>query len=353
MKAAIVTAQPNPFASAIPKAFAIYARAQHLGVAPLDLAEQMNASPTIVANLKAATAAMTTDTSGASTLIVGAISAWSDSLGEASAFARMFAAGDFRRLPFRIRSIVVSEGATAAVVGEGRAVPIGTLNLSADKVLEPERIAATVVLTKELFDEAPAESQALIERELSKAAATTLDTAMVERIITTATPTVSASSSADAAHGDLNDLFAALNPDRSTVPYLVGAPDVCRGAAFLWSSGGGKVFPEARIDGGSLVGVPIYPSDALSPGELLAIDANRIAGNLDSVRFEVARQASVKMDTAPAMNAIAPTEAQMVSLWQNGLRAARAQLVFGCRPIRDDVAALMTGVSWGDVGSPA
>ncbi len=353
MKAAIVRATADPAAAAIPQAFRLYLKAKAENREPADIADDAGASFTVRAVLKAATSVMTTTDTSTSVLIDGAVSAWSDALRQRSAFAAAFADGAFARVPFLIRSTVITNGAVASVVGEGRPAPISRIDFSAAQTLQPEKIQATVAVTGELMDEASREGSALLERELNRAVATCLDEAMVARIVNTGTPSFSSAGIADAAHADLLDLIGSLDPDEGSRIYAVASADVVRGASLLWTTYGGRVFPNVSVTGGTLPGgIPLFLSSAMEPGEMLVFDAGRIGANLGAPRFEVARHASIEMATDPSNDAVSPSETTTVNLWQAGLRAARISLTFGCKPERENVAALMTGIAWGATGSP-
>jgi HK97 family phage major capsid protein len=362
MKAALITSRRSEYADAIPAALVHFMRyhrsysnlaAADRSASPVDMAMKAGASATVLSVLKAATAALSTGMTGGSTLLVGAVSEWAASLGQASAFAKLFSQNAFRPVPFRLRTTVLSEGATGAVVGEGMPVPVSSLSLSGDKTLEPEKISALLVLTNELWDEAPDDAARLIERELQDAAARTLDAAMLDRVLSTATPSITASADPDDAYSDLNELLAAIGLDRNSRLAFLGAPDVVRGASTLWAPGAGKVFPDVGPSGGSILGSPVVVCDALGSGEMVAIDASRIAGRMEGLNFSVVKHASLQVTNPPTQNAVSPTESSVISLWQNNLQAARVDITFGCKPLRDGAAALLVGVPWGDTGSPA
>ena len=44
--------------------------------------------------------------------------------------------------------------------------------------------------------------------------------------------------------------------------------------------------------------------------------------------------------------------ASLVSLWQTGARALRAERWFGFEALSDDAAVLLSGVAWGEPESP-
>jgi hypothetical protein len=111
---------------------------------------------------------------------------------------------------------------------------------------------------------------------------------------------------------------------------------------------GRPIFPGLTPTGGEALGISILVSDNLPLGSggstALLIDATAVAGESDTLVLDTATQATLQLDNTPDVPATGTTVA---SLWQGGLRALRAERVFGFERFRASGAALLTGVSYG------
>ena len=80
---------------------------------------------------------------------------------------------------------------------------------------------------------------------------------------------------------------------------------------------------------------------------LTLVDASGIAGNLEDIAIDMFREGSVEMlDSALVQDALVPTGASMVSLWQTNCVAIRAGAWFAAMRFRPNAVAVVDALAW-------
>lgn len=135
-----------------------------------------------------------------------------------------------------------------------------------------------------------------------------------------------------------------------TAAHWIVHPRTATALSLMRGSGGAPAFPNINArGGGTLLGLPVVVSGnvsviAGSPDEtsIFLIDADGVAlADDNAADFEVARHASIVMDDAPEAGA-----QQLLSLWQAGLAALRAQRWINWKVRRPSIAAVLSGVTY-------
>lgn len=250
-----------------------------------------------------------------------------------------------RRVPLSVRTIAVTEGASAHWVAEGAVKPIVNATFSADSLL-PLKLAAITVVTQELLRLADPMAETAIRNDLVRAVQEALDVAFIDpgnagavgeqpaSVTSGVTPVV--------ATGTFSTDFAALIDDFSgdlSTAYLVGHPT-------LFAKLASADYPLIGARGGELAGIPAISSKEVPAGSspdthsLILVDPAGIAIGDGLPRIDVAVEASILMidpDQSPA-------EADMVSLWQQNLAAIRVEQPTNWRAMRPAVS-MLTGIA--------
>lgn len=288
-------------------------------------------------------ASSTTDSDTATML-----GAWSASMSGASVFFKLFNDNMFRKMPLHTKIGLAASSPTAAIVGEGRAAPVSRLVIGRT-TLEPIKIAALLVATRELLLENGAE--ALFNKELKSVVGEACDAALVGILLgdtdAPATTIPSSGTTPDAAVADVRAALLALGPtgDASRVVALA-ARDVAIKATLLGSVDGGT-FQGMTPAGGQLRGVNCLVSNGIPPGQLIMLDAMQIAAAATEVDVRVSISGDVEMSDAPMGDAIVATGTSLVSLFSTNSVGLRAIATIAAQPLRPNVCVVIENIDWG------
>ena len=142
----------------------------------------LGAPPELAAKIKAAIGAESTTSqpglAGSSTAVTAFISQAS----ETSILLRILADRAPTIAPMRTRLIATAQDVTAAIAGEGQPIPMQRLPLANPITLEPARIAAATVLTKELLRDVSTEGAQFVSSLLRGAIAQAADAFLFSRL---------------------------------------------------------------------------------------------------------------------------------------------------------------------------
>jgi hypothetical protein len=95
----------------------------------------------------------------------------------------------------------------------------------------------------------------------------------------------------------------------------------------------------------TLLGLPYVTSDALADGELLLVDASRIAYWDDGIAVSMAEHASLQMDSDPTQSSISPPAATtVVNLWQTDNVGFRAERRFAVKKLTTTCVGKLAGL---------
>jgi hypothetical protein len=233
-----------------------------------------------------------------------------------------------RRVPFQVQVAAQIAGGTYRWVSQGVAKPVG--QLAYDGVsLQREKASGILVVSAELLKAPGAGAEVLLRAELAAGLGAFVDSTLIDPD-SPGSPATSPASilsgataipSSGVALDDLRTLiatFVASFPNTSGLVLLLSPAN----AVTIAASGN---FPDLRINGGSIFGIPVVTSAAMAdrvalldaPSLLLADD-----GELD---ISLSRHASIQMNSAPDNPATASTVP--TSFWQNNLVGFRVERV--------------------------
>lgn len=241
-------------------------------------------------------------------------------------------------VPFSTKIVVVTSGATGSTVNEAMVKPISKVGLTAADT-DLQKSLAIVVLTEELLRSA---SITLFQTELQRAVAAAVDSAFITKITTGISPTTSNGGTSIAILQDLDAGLAALSLDAGSKVFCATSPTIMKNLVFKTTSTGERAFPELSVNGGNLSGVEFFPTAGVS-GQFVFFDATQIAHCQRGIELDVARYASVQMDTAPDSPQTASTP--LISLWQNNMVGVKATRWWDAQRLRDNAVSVIGSVS--------
>jgi HK97 family phage major capsid protein len=257
-------------------------------------------------------------------------------------------------LPFNTRTLSIVDGSTAHWVGPGKPKPLTRASF-AGEVLSPLKMAAPLVITKELAQLGDARSEALFTSDLTRSCTRLLDESFISpdnagvpnekpaSITSGATPIPSSGDPA----ADVGALIGAFNGDLASA-FLITDPLTGAELALARDAGGSFSFPDASSRGGSILGFPLLisrssPRDS-SGGNLVLLDASAVGAATEGVRVSRSEQATVQMSDTPDNPATASTV--RVSLWQANLVGLLVELFANWKLAAPDRVAVVTGANY-------
>ena len=234
------------------------------------------------------------------------------SLRNSSAFDRMLA--DMVTVPLRTRVAVNGTALVAEETGEAEAKTVFDLAIEGD-TLDPQKVAAILVLTKDLVRLGGPAAERLIDRELRNSIVAATDSVFLPRLVAVTTPIASTGNFLE----DLSNLLAAATFGADARLYLVLRPEDVAQIATRQEIAG-PAFPQLGVNGGSAAGVTIIVSDQLADGTALLVDASQVAAATDPLVLDASEHA--------AMYLTSDSPQVLVSLWQRDMVGLRAERLF-------------------------
>jgi HK97 family phage major capsid protein len=256
-----------------------------------------------------------------------------------------------RRVPLRVKVAVVTQAATASSVQEGQIKPIGTMAFD-NSQMTPQKATGLVVLNDEVIRFSSPSAEAIISQELRAGVARAVDSIFLTGLYSSVSAIASSGTTVTAMVTDLAALIAAIGPTSTSRLFLI--TDVAAATALaLARDGSGAAFPTMTPTGGTVCGIPCLVTDQMpasgnSPGQSRAIlvDASGlIAGSDDDITVDIARHTSLQFDSSPDSPETASTN--LISLWQHGRIALKAERHFGYDIARSTAVAAMHSINWG------
>jgi len=247
-------------------------------------------------------------------------------------------------LPVKIRTnLVIAAGGSASVVSEGNPAPVTSLSL-ARGVVDPVAAVALVVITEELarlgLNAAP-----LIEHELRRVVASKTDLQFMTDLISTLTPIPSSGQQPYNFLADLRALLNAVTSGDDAAFFLAVSPAIAKQLATAATMGGQPAFESLGVDGGSIGGVTVIPTNAATSGQMILFDAAQFGGDVGTVTVDAINEGSIQMSTTPSQ------PAALVSLFQTNCVGIRCMREFGYVIGRAGAAAMISGASYDDAQS--
>lgn len=248
-----------------------------------------------------------------------------------------------RRLPFDTQVLIQGSGGAAKWVAEGDAKPLTEWTYSKAK-LEPLKVAAIAAATQEMLNRASASGDALIRDELARSANAAIDGTFVSTAAAVAGESpagirngvtavaVGGDGSIDGIRCDAATMLKELVGDNLSVSgaFWVMPETVAIDLATAITPLGAPAFPGMTPTGGTFMGLPAFASQYVpvsSAGSVvMLIKGDEIfLGDEGGIQISMSDQASLLMDSAPAMDSTTPTAAQLVSMWQTNSVAFRVE----------------------------
>lgn len=259
-----------------------------------------------------------------------------NSLSNASAFDGMLSA--MVPVPLMTGSVgAVSVGATAYSLGEASAKPISKLTIVGQNQ-NPQKAHCCVVVTQELARAAGPQAIQLIGRELRNAVAVTTDTQFLAALVTGLSAFTSTASTAEAVRADLANLLRSITIGAQSKLFIITTSLITKMWSMLTDQHGVSAFPNLTPLGGSINGITVLVSDAVTAGQVILADASGIAAASGDVTLNEYREGMFQGESAPDSPITASTSFQ--SLWAMNFTAIVVERFFLAVRLRSDAVAL-------------
>ena len=320
-------------------------------------AENANEPRRVVEVLRTAVAAGgLTDSAWGSSLFAPMVAAFAELLKTFGVFDQMLPA--MVQVPIGARVAFASVGAAGSVAGEGAAKAVNQLTTVAT-LLDPQKAAATIVVSEELLRGSPAGLDTWLFNELRAAVAVLTDRQFLATITAGISPSSSSGTTAANVREDLRDLAASISTSVRSRLFLIVSPADAKGLALMGDASGAAAFPLMGTGGGVIGGITVLVSDGVPTATAVLIDASGIGAGSGRVELDTTRNAALEMAdfglTSASMTGSPPTSSTgttLVSLFQTNSVGLRVERFFGAARLRTDAVAVMT-VDYSGVGSPA
>jgi HK97 family phage major capsid protein len=278
----------------------------------------------------------------------------------------------FRRVPLNVNCISQTAGATAYwsdfYQSSGAAIPLSASSLT-NSSLQPLRLSALSVITKDLLRASTLETDTLVANDLGRAAAAKLDWGFLDPTTSGSPAEAPASISAsgrmfaaaagtvDGIDADLEKLLAALSDNGSSLENVVFVMNTMSAARLsrMRGSSGAPAYPGMTAKGGTLLGfrclatshIPRVGSPSPGASYVFAVDPSRVWVGTGGVEISTSDAAIVEMDNAPSSDSSSGTGANAVSLWQTESLAVKSVQYINWKPVAGQShVATLTGVEW-------
>lgn len=265
-----------------------------------------------------------------------------------------------RRVPFLVSYPRQTSGTVVSWVGQGQPAPVGEVSLESVH-LGFSKASGIVVVTSELAKSSKPQAEALLRNELLAGMVQFLDAQFITPSVVAVADTSPASitngiiavqssgSTATAIASDLATMVSTMAD--ADVPFLAPAwimrPADAAKLAAKRDTAGGPAFPDIRVNGGTLLGIPVLTSNgvpsSVSGGSIVVlVDASLIdVADEGLLAVDSADQATLEMSTTPSAGA-----QQRISLFQSNLRALRVTAFANWARRDDNAVAVLDNVHW-------
>lgn len=239
-----------------------------------------------------------------------------------------------RRLPFDTPVLIQATAGNAAWTKEGEGKPVTQWTYTKAK-LEPLKVTAIAVATKELLRRSSPAADTLLRDELARSVVATIDTTFVSADAAVAdeapaglrngvTPlNLTGDGTVAGIRCDLEQFLNALVGQNLSVSgaFWIMPETVAVSLSLVANEVGATAFPGISPTGGTLAGLPVFTSqyatvDSDGAVVMLVKGDEIFLGDEGGIQVSISDQASLQMDTAPTQNSITPTATQVVSMFQ-------------------------------------
>ena len=265
-----------------------------------------------------------------------------------------------RRVPFNVAVPIETTGGTFGWVGEAAAKPVTALAFTS-VTLRWAKAAGIIVITEELARNSSPSAEMIIRDSMIKSLTRFFDTQFVgsaaevsnvspagilNGIASTAAGAATAAGFRTAFNDMLNN-FTANSVPLSSIVILMSATQAVA-LSLMVTDLGVPLFPSITREGGSILGFPVVVSENVGTN-IIAINADNILLAEDgAIRVDVSREATIEMETTPAVGEQSPPTTQSVlkSMFQNNMIALRAEQYITWKVARASAVEFITSAAY-------
>lgn len=270
-------------------------------------------------------------------------------------------------VPFNVEIIRQTSGGSGYWVGQGKPTPLTKFDF--DRVqLGYTKLGNIAVLTKEQVRFSNPKADMLVRDAVAKALIAKSDSDFLNPSVAAVanvspasltngvTPNQGTGIDADAVRTDLRILmqtFVTANLSLASGVFIMTAGRALA-LSLMRNALGQKEFPDITMLGGRLEGLPVitsqYLPNSVSGGDMVVLmDASEVyLADDGQVTVDASDQVSLEMSDAPTQNSLAGTGASMVSMWQSGTIAMKAERYINWAKRRSAAVAYADNVHWGE-----
>lgn len=266
-----------------------------------------------------------------------------------------------RRVPFNVRILGQTTGASASWVGQGKQKPVTKFDVAVNNTLSFAKVSSIAVFAEELARFSTPSAESLIRDELARAIVERLDTDFVDptkaavanvspaSITNGLTALTPSGTNAAALRADLKSLFQtfldANNPPTQGV--FIMSNTIALAISLMVNALGQAEFPGMSMNGGTLVGLPVIASQYVAIGSpanelMILVNAADVFYSDDGgVSVDLSREATLEMSTDPENES-----GTNVNMWQTNQIALRAERFVNWAKRRASAAAYLDGCAY-------
>jgi len=273
-------------------------------------------------------------------------------------------------VPFNVRVLGQTSGGAGYWVGQGQAKPLTRFGV-APTTLGWAKVAAISVLTEELARFSSPSAERLVRDQLAAALIERIDIDFIDPAkaavagvspasITNGIAAIPATADPLADLGALVESFLASNQSIESAVWIMPSTVAMRLSLIKNPTSGQREFPDISMTGGTLLGIPVVPSQYAATlgtpagvppaGTAIIILANAkeiFLADDGQVSVDVSREASLQMDDAPTVaSAPAPVPLALVSMFQTNSIALRAERFINWARMRPQAVAWLDSVAY-------
>lgn len=251
--------------------------------------------------------------------------------------------------------------ATAYWVGEGKAIPVTSMDFM-DVTLTSLEIDALAAITKKLLRESSPAAEMLVRDGLVQAARQKIDTTFLSTsdAVNGVSPAgllngLAAGSAsgvdADALRADIAALYAGfISAKNATGLSWVMGPSLAKQISLMRNALGQREFPDLSQNGGTLEGDPVVVGDNVGDGDFILLKPSDIYKIGDrGIAVSISDQATIEMADDPTGDAGTPTaqSKQMVSMFQSNSVAIKVTMPMNYAKRRSSAVAYIDDADYG------
>ncbi|WP_044368818.1 phage major capsid protein [Burkholderia pseudomallei] len=262
-----------------------------------------------------------------------------------------------RRVPFNVRVPGQTTGSSVGWVGEGKPAPVSALAFNTT-TLGFSKVAGIVAITEELARFSTPSAEGVIQQDLISTISQFLDQQFIDPAVAAGANGLSPASitngvkaipasgkDAAAVRADVKKVFQAYIAANLSVAGAVWimSETTALSLSLMLNVMAQPEFPGLTMAGGTFFGLPAILSQTVGDNIVLAKASEILFADDGGVTLDVSREASLQMDSAPVAGAT-----ELVSLWQNGFIAMKAERFINWKRRRVEGVQYISGAAYGD-----